>query len=447
MSTGQRQRVKLAQAIAHDPHAGPARRADRRPRPRPARRHARPHPPRRHRVRHRRRAVVAPARGGRAGLRRRGHPRATGVVAAGRPLDELARRRRAAGRRGRRRRRRAGRDPQLRATRRRAVERRRHPAADHRASTADDRRSHDLVRDAVAATAPACAGCSRAPPRSRTSSSRSGTVSAPSPAASRRARLRAPLGTARPASSTAATAATTARASGRRRRSAAVTAHASSGSLGLKRTRVGQGAPGRRIAHRLRARPSCSWASSSLHARRRPAPAQTTSSRPTAEYYGFIVGGDRRCSSAFVAPEVLCTDRRTGMLGLYLARRSPRHLPRARPSPSAACSSLVTLGPPLLMMVAFMHPGRRAPTARRRRPHRAAHRRRRALASPSSTPAVSIGVSSLTDRKAFASAGSSCDPGDRRGSGALAGQRQHQLRPASTRSTCRSTWSRRSTAA
>ena len=77
MSTGQRQRVKLAQAIAHDPRSGAARRAHRRPRPGAARRHARPHPPRRHRVRHRRRAVVAPARRGRAGVRRRRHPRRT----------------------------------------------------------------------------------------------------------------------------------------------------------------------------------------------------------------------------------------------------------------------------------------------------------------------------------------------------------------------------------
>ena len=65
------------------PAADPARRADRRPRPGAARRHAHAHPAHRHRVRHRRAAVVAPARRGGAGLRRRRHPRRR--PGAGRP--------------------------------------------------------------------------------------------------------------------------------------------------------------------------------------------------------------------------------------------------------------------------------------------------------------------------------------------------------------------------
>ncbi len=71
MSTGQRQRVKLAQAIAADPRLDPARRTDRRARPGPARRDAGADPSDQRRVRDRRAAVVAPARRGRADLRQR----------------------------------------------------------------------------------------------------------------------------------------------------------------------------------------------------------------------------------------------------------------------------------------------------------------------------------------------------------------------------------------
>ena len=56
---------------------------------------------------------------------------------------------------------------------------------------------------------------------------------------------------------------------------------------------------------------------------------------------------------AFVAPEALCTDRRTGMLGMYLAsplRRDTYLLAKA--AAIAFVLSIVTLGPPLLMLVA-----------------------------------------------------------------------------------------------
>jgi ABC-2 type transport system permease protein len=58
--------------------------------------------------------------------------------------------------------------------------------------------------------------------------------------------------------------------------------------------------------------------------------------------------------SAFVAPELLCPDRRTGMLGLYLA--SPLTRTRylaAKATAVVGLLALVTLGPPLLMLVAF----------------------------------------------------------------------------------------------
>jgi ABC-2 type transport system permease protein len=72
-----------------------------------------------------------------------------------------------------------------------------------------------------------------------------------------------------------------------------------------------------------------------------------------AEYYGFVTAAIM-LFAAFVAPELLCTDRRTGMLGLYLA--SP--LNRATYLLAKAIAVLgilavVTLGPPLLMLVAL----------------------------------------------------------------------------------------------
>jgi ABC-2 type transport system permease protein len=72
-----------------------------------------------------------------------------------------------------------------------------------------------------------------------------------------------------------------------------------------------------------------------------------------AEYYGFITTG-LVVFTSFVAPEVLCTDRRTGMLGLYLA--SPLDRNTYLVSKGAAVASVlavVTTGPQLLMLVAY----------------------------------------------------------------------------------------------
>lgn len=71
------------------------------------------------------------------------------------------------------------------------------------------------------------------------------------------------------------------------------------------------------------------------------------------EYYSFISAAIV-VFSAFVAPELLCTDRRTGMLGLYLA--SPLNRGSYLVSKAIAVIgilALVTLGPPLLMLGAF----------------------------------------------------------------------------------------------
>ena len=56
---------------------------------------------------------------------------------------------------------------------------------------------------------------------------------------------------------------------------------------------------------------------------------------------------------AFVAPEVLCTDRRTGMLGVYLSSPLDRDTYLLGKAIAIATAlSLVCLGPPLLLLVA-----------------------------------------------------------------------------------------------
>ena len=98
MSTGQRQRVKLAQAIAADPQPDRARRADRRARPGAARRDAEHHRAGQPQLRDRRDAVVARPRRGRTDLRPRRGARRRSARRAG--LDDRTRRR-ARRRRGR----------------------------------------------------------------------------------------------------------------------------------------------------------------------------------------------------------------------------------------------------------------------------------------------------------------------------------------------------------
>ena len=71
-----------------------------------------------------------------------------------------------------------------------------------------------------------------------------------------------------------------------------------------------------------------------------------------AEYYGFVIAAIV-VFTAFVAPEILCTDRRTGMLGLYLA--SPLNRDTYLIAKTAAVGlvlSMVTIGPLILMLVA-----------------------------------------------------------------------------------------------
>jgi ABC-2 type transport system permease protein len=70
------------------------------------------------------------------------------------------------------------------------------------------------------------------------------------------------------------------------------------------------------------------------------------------EYYGFVSAAIL-VFTAFVAPELLCTDRRTGMLGLYLASPLTRDTYLlAKAIAVGIVLALVTLGPPLFMLIA-----------------------------------------------------------------------------------------------
>lgn len=72
-----------------------------------------------------------------------------------------------------------------------------------------------------------------------------------------------------------------------------------------------------------------------------------------AEYYGFITAA-LFLFAAFVAPELLCSDRRTGMLGVYLA--SPLNRQTYLIGKTIAITSIlaiVTIGPPLLLLIAL----------------------------------------------------------------------------------------------
>ncbi|CAN5797892.1 hypothetical protein BH23ACT2_BH23ACT2_19950 [soil metagenome] len=84
-----------------------------------------------------------------------------------------------------------------------------------------------------------------------------------------------------------------------------------------------------------------------------PRPDVPTDFLPTyGDYYGFIISAIV-LFVAFVAPEVLCTDRRTGMLGVYLASPLDRDsYLLAKVIAIAGVLALVCLGPPLVLLIA-----------------------------------------------------------------------------------------------
>jgi hypothetical protein len=122
------------------------------------------------------------------------------------------------------------------------------------------------------------------------------------------------------------------------------------------------------------------------------------------QYYGFITSA-LVVFAVFVAPEALCPDRRNGLLGYYLAAPLTR-LSYVVSKVVAVFTLLLltTLGPPLLLMIAFMLQGI-GPDG----PFDVAVLALRVLASgvlvSTVYTAVSLGVSSLTDSRAFAAAG------------------------------------------
>ena len=122
------------------------------------------------------------------------------------------------------------------------------------------------------------------------------------------------------------------------------------------------------------------------------------------DYYGFITAAIV-VFVALVGPEVLCPDRRNGMLGLYLA--SP--LSRATYLLAKALAvvpvlALVTLGPPLLLLVGltFADAG---PDGPREFLTILARVIVGGFAISAAYTAVSLAAASLTDRRALASAG------------------------------------------
>jgi ABC-2 type transport system permease protein len=130
----------------------------------------------------------------------------------------------------------------------------------------------------------------------------------------------------------------------------------------------------------------------------------TSADIPTyGQYYGNIVSAII-VFVAFVAPEVLCTDRRTGMLGMYLSSPLTRDTYLiSKALAIAAVLGAVCLGPPLLMLVAFVLQGN-GPSSFG---DLLLTFGRIILAGVCITmffTALSIAVSSFTDRKALASA-------------------------------------------
>ncbi len=120
--------------------------------------------------------------------------------------------------------------------------------------------------------------------------------------------------------------------------------------------------------------------------------------------YFFFIQAALTLFVAFVGPEVLCPDRRTGMLGIYLASPLTRDTYLvAKAAITFAILSLITVGPPLLMLIAYVIQGV-GPDG----PAGVAGTLARIVAAGAVLSAlytaVSMGVSSLTDRKAFATA-------------------------------------------
>lgn len=108
--------------------------------------------------------------------------------------------------------------------------------------------------------------------------------------------------------------------------------------------------------------------------------------------------------AAFVAPEVLCPDRRTGMLGLYLSAPLTRtSYLFAKAIAVLAMVSIVTVGPPVILLIGYATQGF-GPDGLVEWLSTIARILGAGLAVSVLYSAVSLAISSITSRKAAASA-------------------------------------------
>ena len=121
------------------------------------------------------------------------------------------------------------------------------------------------------------------------------------------------------------------------------------------------------------------------------------------DYYSFVIAAIM-VFVAVVAPEVLCTDRRTGMLGVYLSSPLNRDTYLvAKALAIGSVVSLVCLGPPLLMLVANVLQSQ-GPTGFADIALTFVRVLGAGLALTLLYTGVTMGIASLTDRKSVASA-------------------------------------------